>query len=447
MGCLIAMLFFVSCKNDDGYIAVKSDLDSDLELLLKNVSNGEGNNFFVLPSENDYAKIPQDPLNPITAEKVALGKMLVHETATGGNPKMEINKFNYACASCHPVAAGFYAGLLQGISEGGSGFGIAGEGRVIMPPNLMPLDSVDILPIKVPTLLNVAYQEVALWNGSLGGTGINTPFINQNASDLPDNLLGYEGLEVQGLVGQEAHRLKIDREFVETFGYKPMFDSAFPDLPQEDRYSRLAAGLAIAAFNRTVLANQAPWQDWLKGDYDALTTDQKKGAFTFFSNGKCYQCHTGPALKSNAFYAWGLKDFDPAEAVILNKGRSFKNEALLGRGGFTGREEDNYKFKVPTLYNLKMNSFYGHGGSFKTLREIVEYKVKGTKENIKVPDENLADQFGTISLTEEEITYLVDFIKNGLYDPNIERYAPKAVLSGNCIPNNDKQSRIDLGCE
>jgi cytochrome c peroxidase len=49
-------------------------------------------------------------------------------------------------------------------------------------------------------------------------------------------------------------------------------------------------------------------------------------------------------------------------------------------------------------------------------------------------------------LTDSEITQLVDFIENALYDPNLERYVPVEVFSGNCIPNGDAQSQIDLGC-
>ncbi|MBL4663543.1 MAG: cytochrome-c peroxidase, partial [Flavobacteriaceae bacterium] len=424
--------------------------DEVLVALLESVSNGEGLGFFILPEETDFSNIPQDPLNPITAAKVALGKLLVHETATGGNPKVDIPsvKYTYACASCHPVASGFFSGLKQGISEGGQGFGIAGEGRVIMPESEYPRDSLDVLPIKVPTILNVAYQEVMLWNGSLGGTGINVPYINAgtNAVDLPDNLLGYQGLEVQGLAGQNAHRLLIDENFVNTFGYRQLFDAAFPNVPQSERYSRLTGALAIASFNRTVLANQSPWQSWLKGNNEAMTEQQRDGAKVFFSNGACYECHTGPALNSMGFYAFAMGDFDPGETIILNH-TAFKKDVTRGRGAFTGKEEDEYKFKVPTLYNLKDNAFYGHGGTFNTIKEVVEYKNGGVKQNKIVPNSQLASQFGATNLSPQEITQLVDFIENALYDSNLERYAPNTVPSGNCIPNNDEQSKIDLGCE
>ncbi|MDX1461974.1 MAG: cytochrome c peroxidase [Marinirhabdus sp.] len=443
---LLAMIF-VSCQTDE-YTPAPTQLDEALTSLLDERSEGEGLSYFILPQADDYANIPQDPLNPITAAKVRLGQLLVHETATGGNPKMTDNKFTYACASCHPAASGFSAGIRQGIGEGGVGFGIKGEGRVPMDAGMMPIDSLDVQPIKPPTLINVAYQTVALWNGALGAQGINAPYVQQNADAVPENLLGFQGLETQGLAGQKLHRLKIDEEFANTYGYTSLFDEAFPSVPQDERYTPVNGALAIAAFNRTILANQAPWQEWLKGDTEALTTEQKKGALLFFDKARCYECHTGPALKSEGFYAWGLHDFNPSETIIFDpRRRSFNIETQLGRGEFTGNPEDNYKFKVPTLYNLKMNLFFGHGGSLTSIREVIAYKNAGVKENVDIPNSQLAPQFGELNLTNEEIDQLTDFLEHGLYDPNIARYAPEAVLSGNCIPNNDPQSRIDLGCD
>lgn len=443
---IVAVLLF-ACESDE-YTDTPTSLDKDLTALLESRSQNQGLSFFTLPSETDYASIPQDPLNPITREKVRLGQLLVHETATGGNPKMPSSKHTYACASCHPAASGFSAGIRQGIGEGGIGFGFTGEGRIAMDESSMPRDSIDVQPIKPPTLLNVAYQEVALWNGALGAQGINAPFVQQNAANVPENLFGFQGLETQGIAGQKAHRLKIDAEFAKEYGYTSYFDAAFPSSPVEERYGAINGALAIAAFNRTILTNQAPWQEWLKGNTEALSDSQKKGAMVFFDKGRCFECHTGPALKSNEFHAWGLLDFDPAETIIFSGARkSFNIETQKGRGEFTGRQEDDYKFKVPTLYNLKMNKFYGHGGSITTVRGVVEYKNGGVKQNAGVPETQLASQFGNLNLTEDEITYLVDFLENGLYDPNVARYAPDAVLSGNCIPNNDPQSRIDLGCD
>ena len=189
----IMAILLVGCQSDD-YTNAPTSLDKDLTLLLASRSQDQGLSFFVLPNETDYASIPQDPLNPITSEKVALGQLLVHETAVGGNPKMPGNKYMYACATCHPAASGFSAGIRQGIGEGGIGFGFAGEGRVAMDESTMPRDSIDVQAVKPPTLINVAYQEVALWNGALGAQGINAPYVQQNATIVPENLFGFQAV-------------------------------------------------------------------------------------------------------------------------------------------------------------------------------------------------------------------------------------------------------------
>ena len=64
-----------------------------------------------------------------------------------------------------------------------------------------------------------------------------------------------------------------------------------------------------------------------------------------------------------------------------------------------------------------------------------------------VPADRLDPRFEPLGLTEAEVDALVAFLKGGLYDPDVARYVPASVPSGNCIPNNDPQSRRDLGCE
>ena len=112
----------------------------------------------------------------------------------------------------------------------------------------------------------------------------------------------------------------------------------------------------------------------------------------------------------------------------------------------TGAEEDMYRFKVPQLYNLKDNPFYGHGSSFRSLRDILEYKNKALSENDQVPLDRLDSRFVPLRLTEMELDALVNFIEESLYDSALDRYVPEVTLSGLCFPNNDILSSIDLNC-
>ncbi|MEP0262996.1 cytochrome c peroxidase [Dokdonia sp.] len=442
---LLAILtMFVSCQNDDDYQSIDQTLvDDTLAELIIDASGGEGSSFFILPDSDDFTAIPQDPLNPITSAKVALGQLLLHETATGGDPKTEGREFQYACATCHPVAAAFNAGRRQGIGEGGIGFGLKGEGRFVDPE--MPIDSLDVQPVRVPTLLNLAYQDVALWDGRFGGTGTNEG-TEAGWTEIPENFEGFQGIEVQAMQGQDAHRLLIDEGFVDTFSYRELFDAAFPDVPEEERYSRKTGGLAIAAFNRTLLANRAPWQEYLKGDLSALSRQQKRGAIVFLDQGKCVQCHTGPALKDKGFHSFGFGDFDGAPDAVIKPDVDITAVAK-GRGNFTGNTDDDYKFKTPTLYNLIDGGIFGHGGTFTSIRDVVAYKNEGVSQNAVVPSGQLADQFGGLELTEAQISDLTVFLTEALRDSDLTRYVPEASNSGFCFPANDDQARVDIGCD
>ncbi len=441
---LTSLLCFIliACQKENTQVDI--NLDSQLDELLDIMSNNQGRAFFILPDSDDYGKIPTDPKNPINPEKVNLGKLLFHETGLSINPHNLISKNTYSCASCHFAGAGFQSGLAQGIADGGIGFGNNGEGR--MKGSLYRGDEIDVCKIRTPTVLNVTYQEVVFWSGLFGGVGMNEDTKSSwVAGPAEANHLGFEGTETQAIAGLIGHRLGVEDAFLEKYGYKPLFDAAFPHEAQESRYDGISAGLAIAAYERTILANQAPFQKWLKGASNAMTQQQKEGAILFFGKAECATCHTGPALNKMDFEAIGLKDMAQSGHPTFNV--SINDNERLGRGGFTGNTADNYKFKIPQLYNLKDSPFYGHGSSFSTIQDIIAYKNTGTKENGNVPDQYLSPDFKPLGLTEGEIQSITEFITNGLYDDNLERYTPNSILSGYCFPFNDPLARNQMGCD
>ncbi len=433
------LIFTAACSNDtDDYIAIVSDTDLENEILKVSPSLDE----LMLP-ENDLSKIPSDPKNPITEQKVALGKMLFHETGLAKAPKQEEGMNTYSCASCHQSKAGFQSGMKQGIGEGGFGFGLIGEARSIAP--FYDIEKVDVQPIRSPTILNTAYQDVMLWNGQFGATKTNQGTEAQWTAETPKetNALGFEGVETQAIAGSDVHRLFFDPEMLRgNVIYKTLFDEAFPEIPETERYSKLNGALAIAAYERTVVASEAPFQKWLQGDGQALTENEKQGAILFFGKGKCYNCHSGPGLNGMDFHALGMNDLSGQE-IIGNITEGDKK----GRGGFTQNPEDNYKFKTPTLYNLRDLKFLGHGGSFGSVKAIIEYKNTAQAENKEVPQSNLSDQFQPLGLTLTEIAQLTVFIENGLFDANLERYVPESLPTGHCFPVADTKAREDLGCD
>lgn len=442
-------LFIASCKKDDsesdsGEIVRNLQLDADLTEALSNASNGVGANHFILPQSNDFDNIPQDPNNVITTEKVALGRLLYHETGLALDPKKEISKETYSCASCHFASAGFQAGRVQGISEGGIGFGVNGEGRV--KGALYQGAELDVQPIRTPTAMNGAYQKVMLWNGQFGATSVNEGTENEWAEGTPieTNFLGFEGLETQAIAGLGVHRMKLNPEFFTKYPvYQEMFDQVFASSDTSERYTLKNAGLAIAAYERTLFANQAPFQKWLRGNELALSDLEKEGAILFFGKANCGNCHNGPALNSMEFHSYGMKDLSECSEEIFQPNPS---AAELGRGGFTKIAADNYKFKVPQLYNMTDSPFLGHGSSFRNVKDVVEYKNIGIAESSSVPTSQLAGDFVPLNLTDIEINAITAFLENGLRDPDLKRYEPESLPTGNCFPFNDPLAASELGC-
>ncbi|SFC88055.1 cytochrome-c peroxidase [Algibacter pectinivorans] len=435
---VIVVGFLNSCATDqDDYIERPSQ--SILEQRIEELYGSKES--LILPASNNYSDIPSDAKNSITEAKVALGKFLFHETMLGENPSRPEGRYTYSCASCHHAAAGFQSGILQGIGEGGFGFGNHGEGRV-KAPNYVEAE-IDVQPIRSPSIINSAYQDVMLWNGQFGGVGTNAGTEASWTVGTPKevNSLGFEGVETQAIAGLDVHRLVIKEDFVLNTEYKELFTAAFPDVPQEECFSKLYAGLAIAAYERTVLSNEAPFQKWLNGDNSAMSTDELKGALLFFDKGQCYSCHSGPGLNGMEFHALGMNDLAGENVMTV-----IDEATKKGRGGFTGNSEDNYKFKTPQLYNLLDVEFFGHGGSLKSVRDVISYKNNAVAENKEVPSSNLSEQFVPLNLTEDEIDLLTLFVENSLYDPNLKRYQPESLPSGNCIINADSQSSIDMGC-
>jgi len=440
--CLfVFILAFSSCTTDDLNSNYSDSLSQELENSINSKSQGKGLAFFTQPQSNDFNNIPQDPNNPLSSAKVELGKFLFHEPALGNDPKITAGKYTYSCASCHHVSAGFQAGRKQGIGEGGVGFGLNGESRFMHPD--YDEETCDVQSIKSPSVLNVAYQTNMLWNGQFGATGVNegTQDLWYGSEALTTNALGFEGVETQAIAGLGVHRMSINPlEIKEYERYIDLFARAFKNQP--NTLSKENAGLAIAAYERTLLSNQSPFQMWLKGDAGAMDDDEKKGALLFFGKANCVSCHTGPALNSMAFYGLGMNDLSGEGTFNVKP----EDSAHLGRGGFTQNPDDNYKFKVPQLYNLSDSPFYGHGGNFESIREVVEYKNEGVAQNVNVPQSQLAPNFRPLNLSEEEIDQLTAFIERALHDGNLQRYAPNNLASEMCFPNNDLQSKIDLGC-
>ena len=438
---IVAAVFF-ACKHEPLW----SPLDFELTQTISSRTQSGTIADFILPESDDYAALPnQDPKNPVTAIKVELGRMLFFETGLGLEPTYPVSKVAYSCSSCHIPQRGFTAGRFQGVADGAIGFGESGEGRSKNPLYLG--DEVDAQGARPLPVINTTFVTNALWAGTFGSFNVNTGTESVWHQDtlVEINFKGLEGLEANNARALAVHRQVVNKAVTDSLGYTPMFDIAFPEIPANERYTRQTAAFAIAAYFRTILTNQAPFQLWLRGDDKAMTDQQKRGALLFFGKAGCVGCHNSPSLNTlpHQFFALGVKNLYQSGHEVFRTGPNDKRN--LGRGGFTGLPEDMHKFKVPQLYNLKNADFYFHGASKRSLREVVDYFNAGIPENPDVPLSRIATQFHPLGLTETEITDLTEFLENGLYDPNLPRYAPVQTNSGNCFPNNDPLSRVEMG--
>jgi len=440
---IATMSYFLACVHDPIVT-----IDRELVELLDNHSKTGSFSGYQMPESTDYASLPfQDAKNPVTAAKVELGKMLFFETGIGLDPKYPISKSTYSCSSCHVPSRGFTAGRFQGIADGALGFGESGELRTKHP--LYEGDEVDAQGARPLPTINLTYVTNALWSGTFGSfhSNVGTESVWNQDTLIAINFKGLQGLEANNARALIVHRQVINKAVTDSLGYTAMFDAAFPEIPVQHRYTLETGAFAIAAYFRTILTNRAPFQQYLKGDNTAMSDQQKRGAILFFDKAGCVNCHNSPSFNSipHEFFALGVKNLFQSGHEVFRTGPSDKRN--FGRGGFTGLQEDMHKYKVPQLYNLKNVGFYFHGASKTSLREVVEYFNNAIPENPDVPLDQISRFFRPLGLSNQEMDDLVEFLENGLFDPYLERYAPTQTMSGNCFPNNDDLSRIEMGCK
>ncbi|MBT8231347.1 MAG: hypothetical protein HKO66_13685 [Saprospiraceae bacterium] len=436
------IIVFSNCSEDTFDIYV--NIDQELDELITSHSPTGNSEFYILPYTNQYDLIPQDPKNPLSSSKVELGKFLFFETGIAMDAKKPSGMATYSCASCHIPEAGFRSGRMQGIADGGMGYGEHGSQRY-MNDNYVESE-LDVQAARPLSLVNVAFVKNTFWNGQFGSKHANVGTEHLWALDegTKRNNLGYEAIETQNFEGIHSHRMLVTKDLMDAYGYTALFDEAFPEFNEQSRYSNFTASLALSAYIRSIIAYKAPFQEWLKGNEDALSLEEKKGAKLFFGKANCTSCHYNQNLGSNEFHALGAKDMDHHEDAL---NRDPKDKRNLGRGGFTNEISDLYKFKVPGIYNLKGTPFYFHGSSKTSVKDVVKYKLNAETENPRVNQTLISNKLNKITLTEVEIDNLVSFLEKSLHDPDLNRYKPTHIKSGLCYPNNDVISQSDLDCQ
>lgn len=192
-----------------------------------------------------------------------------------------------------------------------------------------------------PTTFNAALHVAQFWDGRAGTVEEQAlgPILNPIEMGMPSE-------------DAVVKKLKAIDE------YKKLFAEAFSD--QKDPLIYKNIGVAIGAFERTLLT-PSRFDDFLKGDQDALNESEKRGLKKFVNMG-CVNCHNGVAIGGNSFRKIGL--VVPYET------------SDMGRFEVTGIESDKKAFKVPSLRNIAQTGPYFHDGSVETLDEAIRLMAK-----------------------------------------------------------------------
>ncbi len=265
------------------------------------------------------ADAPED--NPTTPEKVELGKKLFFD------PRLSLTG-TVSCNSCHNVM------------EGGD------DGR----PTSMGIHG-RIGPRNAPTVWNSAFQTSQFWDG--------------RAATLEEQAAG--PIVAQPEMGMPSHDVAIER-LKAIPGYVAEFSDVFP---QDQPLTIENAVKAIAAFERTLITPNSPYDRYVSGDESAMTEQQVRGMKLFDGVG-CAECHAGPnfnnwepGISTIAFEEFPRSTDSPLVA-------KYSLDLDLGRYEATKEDSDKHYFKTPTLRNITLTAPYFHNGAVPTLVESVQ---------------------------------------------------------------------------
>lgn len=328
-----------------------------------------------LPRGFPQPNIPED--NPLTYEKIELGRFLFYDTRLSGNQ-------TYACANCHQQDKAFSDGLPQAVGSTG-----------------------ELHPRSAMSAVNVAYAATLGWANPI-------LFTLENQALVP--MFGESPVEL-GLAGKEQElfeRLRADAR------YQRMFAEAFPG--EVDPVSLASITKAIASFERTLISGDSPYDRYVFGlEDDAISASAKRGETLFFDEKhECFHCHAGFNLTTSvdaqgmiaerpfhntALYnlncsdlelppldlAWCAPPPSPERCAVNDvsqplgchcEGSGPQNTGCYpppntGTYEITHRSEDMGRFKAPTLRNVAVTAPYMHDGSIPTLEQVVDHYAAG----------------------------------------------------------------------
>ena len=330
-----------------------------------------------VPKLGPLGSPPIPPDNPNTPAKVELGKMLFWDTRITGDASL-------SCATCHDPKLGWGDG--QDIGRGYPG---TSHWR------------------NIQTIINTAYYNKLFWAGSS------------------------RSLEAQG---ETANRGAVagngERDMMEARLYQiPEYRKRFKEVFGDEWPLLKNAWRAIAAFERTLVQRDTPFDRYMKGDKAALSPKAKQGLALFQGNAGCIQCHNDPLLTDQKYYNLGVPENpgfeeDPLKQITFRYEQYAKGvheeiyrktKTDLGLFYMAKRQTDMSKFRTPSLRYTKYTAPYMHNGVFFTLEEVVDFYNNGGGEDQALKNFGLATKtkkLKMLNLTDEEKEALVAFLES-----------------------------------
>ena len=387
-----------------------------------------------------------------------LGRNLFFDTLTGLN-----NDNN--CSGCHSPTNGF--GDTQSIAIGIENNGIVGPHRM-GPRNQR----------RTPMVVNTAFFPNLMWNSRFAALS-NDPFDNSAGFSFPapEGLtLSYqphllvaqafipptERVEVAGFTFPGDNydiRNEVSRRINGVPEYRKRFSKLFPSVAAGNPITFDMFGAAIAEFEFTLVFADAPIDKFARGQTNALTEDQKKGAILFFGKARCVECHQVAGDSNEMFsdfqqHVLGVPQIVPGFGNVTFDGAH--NDEDFGLEQVTGDPNDRYKFRTSPIRNVALQTSFFHNGVFTNLEDAIRHHLDvytsarnyngvtaGIASDLTIrigPIEPALERVDPIlsvpiQLSDEEFAQLVDFVRNGLLDvrarpQHLRKLIPTSVPSG-----------------
>jgi cytochrome c peroxidase len=331
-----------------------------------------------LPEHFAEPAIPE--YNPLTAEKIALGRRLFYDKRLSGNQTQ-------SCASCHQQRLAFSDGVT--VPNGSTGHTLLRNSQ---------------------GLANAAYFSTLTWGNNALLT-IEDQILVPLLSDNPVELGVLDGIRAEVLA-----------RFDTDSAYRTQFEEAFPEDSSGATINKIR--YALASFCRTMISGASPYDRYYRGDQSALTAQQIRGLKLFNSERmECFHCHSGVNLSTS------YHDASTTPGTITYP---FFNNGLYNVGGdgsypagnqglyeLTHNPADRGRFRPQSLRNVAVTAPYMHDGSVATLRDVVRHYARGGRAVLSGPyagDGSTSPlKSGLVrgfSITEEEMDDVIAFLES-----------------------------------